>query len=66
MTYWQMVKELSLLEIDTYNFKDFVKFRHRRSGIETEVSRQEMPRKQATPKQCRMVFEVVRKRLGGG
>lgn len=45
MDYWRMVKELSVLGIDTYNFKDFVKFRHHLRGVETEVSRNEMPRK---------------------
>lgn len=63
MDYWRMVRELSTLGIDTYNFKDFVKFRHHLRGVETEVSRNEMPRKNASFEQCEKVFNLVKERL---
>lgn len=59
MDYWQMVRALSEQKIDTYNFKDFVKFRNRTTSVEVDVSRNEMPRKHATNEQCEKVYDFV-------
>lgn len=63
MDYWRMVRELNQLKIDTYNFKDVIRFRHRQTGVEIEVSRDDMPRKHATLEQCEKVFNLVKERL---
>lgn len=63
MDYWTMVTELNSLYIDTYNFKDFVIFRHRKNENEIKVSRDVLPRKRATSEQCQEVFKLVKEQL---
>lgn len=63
MNYWKMTDMLSELSIDTYNFKEFVMFRHKQTLKEVHVTRKDMPRKRATPEQCEKVFNLVKDQL---